>query len=194
MKNFDTLFADMKANGMPLPSKPSLISITGAKAEMLDIMAYLLDKEDKKLVELPEYSEVGEWLENNGQKGLFMYGTCGQGKTLLARYVIPAMILKHTRKIVKCYDINDAAKYADEILQKKIVAIDDIGTEEIINVYGNKRQLFAEIVDIAEKNGNLIILTSNLDKRMLTEKYGERVMDRLAAITKRVMFNGKSLR
>jgi DNA replication protein DnaC len=82
----------------------------------------------------------------------------------------------------------------DVILSKHLISLDDIGTEEVSVKYGNRRQAFAEIVDAAEKYGKLLVISTNLDKTAIVEKYGERVFDRLVAVTKRVEFKGKSLR
>ena len=84
--------------------------------------------------------------------------------------------------------------------------MDDIGTENLSVKYGEKRLAFAELTDEAEKKGKLLILTTNLSIDELREKYGERtvdrlraitktvLVDRLRAITKTVLFTGESLR
>ena len=46
----------------------------------------------------------------------------------------------------------------------------------------------------AEKRGKLLMLTTNLSLEEISQKYGERTMDRLVAITRRVKFEGNSLR
>jgi len=79
-------------------------------------------------------------------------------------------------------------------LTKKICSIDDIGTEEIRIEYGNKRELFFEIVDNAEKNSNLLIITTNLTGEEIKQRYGLRVYERLLSITKRIIIKGKSER
>ena len=60
--------------------------------------------------------------------------------------------------------------------------------------YGERRLAFCEIVDEAEKRGKLLMLTTNLSLEEISQKYGERTMDRLVAITRRVKFEGNSLR
>ena len=82
----------------------------------------------------------------------------------------------------------------DEVKQKHIIYIDDVGTENLSVKYGEKRLAFAELADEAEKKGKLLILTTNLTIEELREKYGERTIDRLRAITKTVLFSGVSLR
>jgi len=82
----------------------------------------------------------------------------------------------------------------DEVKKKHIIYVDDIGTENLSIKYGEKRLAFAELADEAEKKGKLLILTTNLTIDELKEKYGERTIDRLRAITKTILFSGASLR
>ena len=72
--------------------------------------------------------------------------------------------------------------------------IDDIGLEQEFSKYGEKHIAFSEIVDIAEKKGLLLVITTNLNQKQLKSKYGERTFDRLKSLTKCVVFKGNSLR
>lgn len=82
----------------------------------------------------------------------------------------------------------------DAVKQKHIIYIDDIGTESLSVKYGEKRMTFPELVDEAEKKGKLLIITTNLSLSEIKEKYGERTLDRLRAITTPIVFKGESLR
>lgn len=82
----------------------------------------------------------------------------------------------------------------DEVKSNHLIYIDDVGTENVSIKYGERRLAFPEVVDEAEKRGKLLIITTNLSLGELAQKYGERTMDRLVAITKRVKFVGESLR
>jgi DNA replication protein DnaC len=72
--------------------------------------------------------------------------------------------------------------------------LDDIGTEDIAVSFGNKRAAFSEIMDAAEKKGKLVIITTNLQKEEIVQRYKERVYDRIISTTKRIKFSGNSLR
>ena len=72
--------------------------------------------------------------------------------------------------------------------------LDDIGVEADINDYGTKRLAFDEIIDNAEKTGNLLVITSNLSGEQLLAKYGERATERIKSTTKRILFTGESMR
>jgi len=49
-------------------------------------------------------------------------------------------------------------------------------------------------MDAVEKYAKLIIISTNLTKSELKDRYGERVYERLISTTKRIEFTGKSLR
>lgn len=192
--SFNELIELMLKHRMNFPENRVFIEIKDAKNVLKETLKAFLEHEGKKSYWLKEYDEVANWLSDNEGKGLFMFGNCGRGKTLLGRYVIPAILLMHEQKIVNCYNAQEMNTKIDEVLKKKIISIDDIGTEEILVQYGNKRLAFLEVIDAVEKEGKLIILTSNLNHEQIIEKYGERTMDRIIATTKRVVFTGKSLR
>lgn len=194
MEDLSTIISDMKLHGMRVPDEKINISIGGAKNILTNALKYFISLEKKEYIWLPEYEKISEWLNDNNGRGLFMHGDCGRGKTVLARYVIPAILLKYDRKVVNCFDAQEMNTNLDDVLKKKIVCIDDIGTEEISISYGNKRLAFLEVVDASEKHGKLLIITSNLNQEQLVQKYGDRTMDRIISTTKRVLFKGKSLR
>lgn len=141
-----------------------------------------------------EYEQVSDWLEDNKGLGLFLYGNCGRGKTMLAKYVIPSILMAGTGKVLRYYDVQDLKTSYDEILSKKLFALDDVGTEEVILDYGNRKDAFCEIMDFVEKKSKLIVITSNLNYEQLVARYGVRIMDRIKATTKRILFEGESFR
>lgn len=143
---------------------------------------------------LPEYDEIAEWLTDNKGKGLLCIGDCGRGKTLICGKIIPVLLNHCCRKIVNCYDAQQMNAKLDEVKRFHIIYIDDMGTENMSVKFGNKRIAFAELVDEAEKKGKMLIITSNLSTDEIKDKYDIRVLDRLRAITKVVLFEGNSLR
>lgn len=143
---------------------------------------------------LPEYDEVADWLSDNKGRGLLCYGNCGRGKTLICTRVIPPLLSFYHGKLISLYDAMEMNGKPDEVLAKHLLCVDDIGVEGECVIYGARRQLLAEIVDAAEKKGKLLVLTTNLSLNGLASRYGERTMDRLVAVTRRVNFKGGSLR
>lgn len=166
------------------------ISIPNPKQEIMDCLSTLIGKS----VWLKEYDEVASWLGNNNGKGLLCIGNCGRGKTMLCYRIIPILLNHFMHKCVCCYDAIDINTQIDEMKAKYLISVDDVGIESDYIHYGVRRQPFAELVDVAEKRGNLLLLTTNLTTDELLAKYGVRVIDRLRRITKVVHFIGESLR
>lgn len=140
------------------------------------------------------YENIADWLADNKGKGLMLVGGCGVGKTLIGMRIIPLLLNHYCRKVVTICTANELNKTPDEIMRNHIIYIDDVGTEDVSNIYGNKRVPFAELVDIAERDGKLLIFSTNLDDEHLKAKYGDRVVDRLHAIVRKITITGKSNR
>jgi len=157
-------------------------------------IAGLFKKVTGKFENLPEYKQVEDWLKNNEGKGLAMIGANGRGKTVLGKWVIPQLFWDFYRKVIKTVDSQDMNFTLDELLKKQILSIDDIGTENQRIVYGERRWAFPELLDKAEKNRNILIITSNLDADSFERKYGIRTRERMRAVCKIVIFKGESLR
>jgi len=194
MSEISEIFEEMKLHQLKVPTNKVMIQIPGAKVILHDVLEYALSLEGKRLVWLPQYDHVAEWLENNEGRGLLLYGACGLGKTFITRYVITAILLKYARKVVHSFDLAEVNKEPEKALQKHIIALDDIGTEEISVKFGEKRSMVPEILDATEKYGKLLLMTSNLGAEDLILKYGNRTFDRMLAVTKRIEFSGRSFR
>ncbi|WP_239059466.1 hypothetical protein [Bacteroides sp. 224] len=192
--DFKSIYEDMKIHGMPLPAEKVFVQIPNAKTILENCFKYFLSFQNAEFVWQPEYNEVVKWLEDNQGRGLFLFGDCGRGKSLLSRYVIPAILLKYMKRVISVYDIQDMNAKIDEVLRKHIISLDDIGTEELSVNYGNKRLAFAEIMDSVEKRGKLVIVSTNLKKDEIIGRYGERIYDRIISTTYRIEFKGNSLR
>lgn len=189
--NFEKEVAGLKDVGFnPIPDVVK-ISIPNAKDNLWEGIKYCTGNRAQWQ---PEYEGIVRWLSNNEGKGLLCIGNCGRGKTLICGKVIPILFSARCRKIVSFYDAQQMNADIDTVKQKHIICIDDIGTESLSVKYGEKRMAFPELVDEAEKKGKLLIITTNLSLSEIKEKYGERTLDRLRAITIPVVFKGESLR
>lgn len=192
--SFEDVWRQMETHGMSLPSSLVRIGIPDARSALKECFSYFLSTQEKTFVWQSEYEEVATWLTCNEGRGLFLYGDCGRGKSFLARYVLPAIILNYTWKVVSVYDVQQMNRNLDEVLTKHIISLDDIGTEEVSMQYGNRRYAFAEVMDAAEKYGKLVIISTNLSRDEIVRRYGERVFERIISMTRRIEFRGKSLR
>ncbi len=189
MGNFKEISNEMKSHGLELRN-----CITFKLDNAKDILNNACNYYITNFQWLKEYDEIADWLSDNKRKGLFMFGANGRGKTILGKEIIPAIFLKYHEKVLRTYDSQQMNKDLDRILIKRIVSIDDIGTEDLRIVFGEKRWAFPEIIDKAEKSGNIIILTTNLNAKSIEEIYGIRTLERIKATCRRVKFDGMSLR
>lgn len=193
---FKNLVSQMRDTGYPQEIDRVQISIPNAEKRLRGGLQYVVNMKSGRNAEWNEhnYRPIVDWMTDNKGKGLLMFGGCGLGKSVIGRYILPLLIKDVHKKVVNIFSAQELNKKIDEILKLHIIYIDDIGTEDNLNSYGNKRMPFAELCDDAEKKGKLLILTTNLSIDELTERYGDRVVDRLIATTKAVPFTGDSLR
>lgn len=195
-KYFKNLISQMRDTGYPQEIDRVQISIPNAEKRLRGGLQYVVNMKSGCNAEWNEhnYRPIVDWMTDNKGKGLLMFGGCGLGKSVIGMYILPLLIKDVHKKVVNIFSAQELNKKIDEILKLHIIYIDDIGTEDNLNSYGNKRMPFAELCDDAEKKGKLLILTTNLSIDELTERYGDRVVDRLIATTKAVPFTGDSLR
>ena len=150
---------------------------------------------------LPAYDDVAGWLSDNKGRGLLCIGTSGLGKTLVCTRILPVIF----GSSVKCVSAQDMSARIDELMKERCVVIDDLGKEPA-RLYGQPDRSFFKLCDAAEKQGILLIVTTNLTTtpvrenlrhiypESILERYGPEVIDRLRATTKVVSFTGESLR
>ena len=193
---FKKLVSQMRDTGYPQEIDRVQINIPNAEKRLRGGLQYVVNMKSGCNAEWNEhnYRPIVDWMTDNKGKGLLMFGGCGLGKSVIGMYILPLLIKDVHKKVVNIFSAQELNKKIDEILKLHIIYIDDIGTEDNLNSYGNKRMPFAELCDAAEKKGKLLILTTNLSIDDLTQRYGDRVVDRLIATTKAVPFTGDSLR
>ena len=194
MSDFEHVFAEMQRQRMRVPREATVVAVPNAETILREGLAFFLGKERRKAVWLPEYNAVAAWLSDNKGRGLFLHGDCGRGKSIICNYVLPAILLMQCKKVVSVFDVQQMNRDIDYVLSKHIIALDDIGTEEQSIKYGERRLAFGEIMDAAEKQRKLVIVSTNLSSDEIRYRYGDRILDRIVSTTTRVLFEGKSLR
>lgn len=192
VENFEELIERLKDTGYPAEPDKVLIKIPNAEKRLRGGLSYFTKGNAEWIEE--NYRPIVDWMEDNKGRGLLLSGGCGLGKSLIGMRILPLLINDTCRKIVSIYNAQDLNTKPDDILSKHIIYIDDIGTENLSNIYGNKRVPFCELCDAVELKGKLLMCSTNLTIEELKAKYGERTIDRLRATTKYVPLIGDSLR
>lgn len=187
---------EMRSYGISVPSSKVDIQINNASAVFWNALDDVLSAFGETPVHSKDYEGIINWLSNNNKKGLIIMGSVGRGKTLIARFVIPLILNRCIRKtasfnsMVKLRTLKDI----QEAISSKIIVLDDLGVEDVVSEYGNKIDAFSMIVDEAEKENKLLIITTNLNKSLLLSKYKDRAFDRLMSMCEVVVLKGNSLR
>ena len=147
-------------------------------------------------------------IESQPKKSLLLMGAVGVGKSSLAQIVFDAVQGDKTK--IDCANTAevdflvpeaDAARNngvyssgAHELLGRS-VWLDDIGAEGVLKNFGNDLDRVGNFIVRYHTTGKRrLILTTNLDGKMITAKYGARVFDRLLDMCVIVKFEGKSKR
>ena len=137
---------------------------------------------------------VERWMDS-GRNGLLLMGSVGTGKTTLAYAIRRAWTDFLTiARVYKCDWVADQIKrdesWTYEVAScKGLLVLDDFGTEN--TVYGRESML--PIIFQRYENRMPTVITTNLNSKLIQERYGERVADRLREFSQIVM-NFNSLR
>jgi DNA replication protein DnaC len=151
---------------------------------------------------LPEYELVLDWLEDNKGKGLCLYGSCGRGKSNIILGVLKPLFLATGKAFPGFHASLLTSK--DQIFTEdwnyvkyrrwKWSYIDELGSESLVNNYGERFEPFNEIINKAEQDLDILIISSNLSADLFLQRYGDRAIDRINRLCKMIEFKGESLR
>ena len=157
-----------------------------------------------------QIGSVANWLCGLSNKNsLLLAGGCGNGKTtfvyamqnILNHLNIKNEVTGQNFGIVLCNakDLANTCKAHPKewrsIMDKDILAIDDLGTEprEIIE-YGNVLSPTIDLISYRYEHQLPSIITSNLTPQQISELYGKRIGDRLKETTEIIPFLNASYR
>lgn len=160
-------------------------------------------------------NSIAAWLTNGTAKpGLLLYGAVGTGKTTalsaLCRVVnacckaqsdmdrldtAGAKVIKIVRAkdIVAAYQ-NDPDLYK-RMLNVRLLAIDELGVEAIdVKSYGNSSEPIIDLLSTRYDLQRFTAVSSNLDLKQVSDRYGLRMADRFNEMFHKVAFIGPSFR
>ena len=211
MRNIDELIASLKDENKGLVHKMIPLS-WGNKNHCRMLFERIFIEVDKTITTfkfLPEYEAIVDWMVNTKGEGLYLWGDCGRGKSIILTSVIP-MLFQLLRKEVRCIHSQQIFEPCvcnfptskpdgkvinlDYLLFTKYPIIDEIGVESIVNNYGTKIDGVSQAIMNAEHESKALFVSTNLDAVELMQKYDVRIVDRISRLCKEVKFKGDSLR
>lgn len=141
--------------------------------------------------------------------GIMCCGTCGNGKTTLL-YAFQRVVnylqdrrhfsfldsentpFKASVEIFRAKDVAQASrdrKQFREIMQRPMLAIDDMGTEPAeVNDYLNINTPVVDLIDYRYNHQLFTFITTNLTSSQIKEKYKERIADRFNEMLHVIVF------
>lgn len=135
-------------------------------------------------------------------KGILLFGGYGSGKTwmmqLFEKNKSQCYVTINAKNIADKYEVsggenselinpitnpvNDAEHFYQPYTG---ICIDDIGTEDVKNNYGNKKNVIGDLIELKYakgKCGRLLHGTTNLTAKELNEFYGDRIISRMREV------------
>lgn len=167
--------------------------------------------------EIVEYNKI----DFDFTKGILVLGSTGIGKTCVMRWFLELAKRFYGQKIrlSNAHDVvADFKQFGEAIIKKHGIGsfvnhahrpipdhsqpiheyFDDLGVEENVVVYGQKTDVFKQIITDRHRmfleQGLLTFATSNLTEKDLNERYGERVGSRIRQMFNIWNFTGNDLR
>ena len=152
--------------------------------------AFLIaDKTITQFEFLPEYKQIVEWMTNTQGKGLLLSGGCGLGKSVIITGVIPILFHFKFNRIIHPVSAIDMGAQFEDLKKRYFLCLDDIGSEATQSDYGERREIFSELVQLAEKDMKPLFISTNMTGAQMRERYGDRVVSRLVRLCRPVKFD-----
>jgi len=165
---------------------------------LITALCFFISRDDRFFTEL----KSGNGKPYDPLKGLLIRGISGIGKTHLVRCVEENLL--NPILTLSMIEISDELKaygeYEIKKGNKKIIYLDDVGTEETPIVhFGTKIHFFKNFIETVyhnnkEKCFNNLILSTNLNFAQCSDKYGFRVASRMRDMFNVIDVSGKDMR
>lgn len=155
-------------------------------------------------------NQMCQWLCNSDKWGVFLMGSVGNGKTTLMNATVNLLQVAYTNSLkgngangkasvqnLAAKEITAAARKGNDVYDywTQVFAIDDLGEEpkEVMS-FGNTITPVIDIIEERYKRRRITLITTNLDRTALQNKYGARVTDRLREMMQVISFTNPSYR
>lgn len=195
MQRINEIIAKFRECGVPVDRGCVSYSF-GSKEECTNIFYEVLKAVDRSIdtpVHIPEHDEIIDWMMDTKGKGLILVGDCGRGKSSIITGVIPVIFNMKYGKLIFPMPATEMLN-AKNLLQTSFYCIDDVGTESIKNNFGEKSEVFASVMDDAERRFKPVFISTNLTGQQIIDRYGKRTMDRIVRLCRIIKFKGNSFR
>jgi DNA replication protein DnaC len=148
-------------------------------------------------------------LDGTAEKGLFLKGECGIGKTygcevLAYLFDMPVFTPEDFAADFKeCEgNLHDLEKQiitgGDFFERPQNIVIDEIGSKDTVKCFGEAENIMETVLDMRYRAylryGVLTVVTTNLTDKEIRERYGRRIEDRIQEMFYVCRVTGKSLR
>lgn len=127
-------------------------------------------------------------------RGLLLSGPAGTGKTFLMTLLAGTQAMQHADRDINDWGLSGIHGWYDW-RDGLTVVIDDLGCERTACSYGDKEDLLKVVIEhrYAAQKG-ITHVTTNLSAGQISERYGERILDRLMEMCTPFRFTGESYR
>lgn len=164
--------------------------VNDSNKHLIKTMCYFLSNDERFI------SELGY----DFNKGLLIRGITGLGKTFIAKCVqdneINPILILSVIEITE--EIKQDGFYNIDLGKRKIIYLDDVGTEEpTVNHYGTKITFFKSFIEniyLRNSSFNKLMFSTNDNMEELKEKYGYRVRSRIDEMFNVVTIKGEDMR
>ena len=192
------------------------VTLIGLPTSLKHISTDDIDLGDPNRIEIYNYlNDYIKNLENKPQKGLYVFGTFGVGKSYLMAYLANRLSAKYGKSTTLlhfptfCVDIKNAIntgtvkEQIDQIKQSEILVLDDIGAEQQSSWI--RDDVLQVILQYRMQENLLTFFTSNLDFKGLEEHFSisrsgdetwqaKRVMERIRYLAREIHLQGENRR
>lgn len=192
------------------------VTLIGLPTSLKHISTDDIDLGDPNRIEIYNYlNDYIKNLEDKPQKGLYVFGTFGVGKSYLMAYLANRLSAKYGKSTTLlhfptfCVDIKNAIntgtvkEQIDQIKQSEILVLDDIGAEQQSSWI--RDDVFQVILQYRMQENLLTFFTSNLDFKGLEEHFSisrsgdetwqaKRVMERIRYLAREIHLQGENRR
>jgi len=202
----------LKTSGVQIPSKLRGPFENATEAQMREIVLALYKQKVESIgsrfidndATMDKIQKVAKWLCKKDKPGLFLYGLCGTGKTVMERVI--QQILSEGRADGNCLKVtavdlhssfrdNEKGWIYETFKTNEVSVIDDLGCEpERCMIYGVDYQPIQTLFYYRYEKRLITVLSTNLDDKMIAERYGVRVWDRIEEMFDRIQFLEESFR